>query len=565
MQGFDLFGDLMEVATKPTFVPRDYQIEAARRVIDILSGTDRTAVYIATGCGKTEVAALLCLHAGYTRRIIVIAPRRELVKQTADRLRLRGVECGIEMAEQRSEERITVACYASLMSRQRYKRYLDTVDLIIVDESHTNYSPAALQMLAEFRSFGARVCGMTASPPHKKNGVLIDGHATALSDHYGEPAYIYDYLQAAANGHLLKCRLHTCVLEDLDMSRFRQSFGDFDQTRVDKLMRKRANVAGVGLMVFRYWDGKPSVVFCCSIEHAEAVRDDLASRGIAASIVHSKMDDEEQRMHLADYESGRSNLILNVGILTMGWDSPRTCKLFLARPTCSSTLYVQMFGRATRCEPGCIDGIDTVEGRLAAIAASGKPDFEVFDITDSSRNNSICNAMSVLYPDIDDRLMKKVRRRFERAGGKPLPIDPVIEEERKILAAETAAAEAAAMRQRAYITVDGEVVAYRREVDAEVETRGGGKRVTDYWWMPYGKYKGRKFSAIPRRYLEVLLPHVKDAGLARNIKRYLDGRQNKPAAQPVSEYQRQRTFKAMEDAGSRLLRSEGYDPDKVPF
>lgn len=515
MQGWMDFMDDVEKKAETPYTPRPYQVEAARRVIDVLSGTDKTAIYMATGCGKTEVAALLCQEMWQGRRILVITPRRELVRQTADRLILRGVPCGIEMAEQRSEERVTVACYDSMMSRKRYQRYLNTVDLIIVDESHTNYSPAALDMLEQFRSWGAKVCGMTASPPSKKT--------ITLSEHYGEPAYVYGYLDAVRDGYLAPCKMHMCVLEDLDLSRFKASFGDFDQTRLDALMRRRANVAGVGLMIEQYWGGRPSVVFCSSIAHAEAVRDDLLSRGISASIVHSKMDEDEQRMHLSDYESGRSKIILNVGILTMGWDSPITVKLFIARPTASSTLYVQMFGRATRCEKGCIDGIDTVEGRIAAIANSNKPFMEVYDITDSSRTNSIVTAMDVLYPSIEDRLMKRVKNRMPRQPVSKPQIDAIIEAERKALAAEQAALDREEMRRRSHITVDGSVVAYERSVTDETESRGGGKRAVEYWWMPFGKYKGRAFSKVPRQYLEALLPHCKHEGLARNIRRYLHG------------------------------------------
>lgn len=60
MQGWMDFMDDVEKKAETPYTPRPYQVEAARRVIDVLSGTDKTAIYMATGCGKTEVAALLC-------------------------------------------------------------------------------------------------------------------------------------------------------------------------------------------------------------------------------------------------------------------------------------------------------------------------------------------------------------------------------------------------------------------------------------------------------------------------------------------------------------------------
>jgi superfamily II DNA or RNA helicase len=524
MQGWmDFMEGEVERAPKP-YRPRPYQVEAKDRVKAHCQTTDKTALYIATGCGKTEIAALLCQEDWSGKGHLFITPRRELVRQSADRLTLRGVPCGIEMAEQRSDERTTVACYQSLQSRQRYRKFLGTVGLVIVDESHLNYSESALRMLAEFREWGAKVVGMTASPPKKKN--------VTLHEHYGDAAYVYDYGQAVADGYLVPCELSLCLLEDLDLSGFKASFGgedpDFNQSRIARLMEKKAIVAGVGNMVAQYWEEKPSVVFCSSIQQAELVRDDLCGRGIHASIVHSQMDAEEQRLHLNDFMDGSSQVVINVGILTLGWDAPHVVNLFIARPTASGCLYIQMFGRGTRCLPGVIDGLDTVEERLAAIAASAKPHFRVFDITDASRHNDLKTALDVLRPNLDDRLMKRMRRRMQRGPVAPQELDAVIKAEAKALAAEQAAIDALEMRKRGNVYVGGTVVAYERDTFADAETHHR-RKVHDVWWMTFGRFKGRGFKAIHAEapwYLPYMLKKgvIKDEGLARNIRKFLSTR-----------------------------------------
>ena len=508
--------------------PRDYQIAAAQAAFESLELAQATALYLATGTGKTEIAALLVQlwqQAGVLPNILIIAPRRELVRQFAERLRLRGVPCGIEMADERSDQPVTVACYASLASRDRVKRYIGTTGLVIVDECHANYSIASLAMLEDLRECGARVVGMTASPP-PRDGVFKqdsgENRELVLSDHYGTPSYIYDYLSAVRDGYLVACRMHLCVIDDLDLSKYRASFGgDFDKTRIDRLMRDRSVVAGVGAMIEKHWDGEPSVVFCGSIKHAEAVRDDLLSRGIESSIVHSKMDADEQRLHLDDFMNGRSKLIINVGILTMGWDAPHVRKLFVARCTASAQLYLQMFGRGPRCLPNVIDGINTVTGRLAAIAASDKPFFEVYDITDSSRHNDLKTAMDVLMPALEGSLMRRLKKRNTRQPIAPEEVDAILAEERAAAIAEQLALDALEMRRRTHIEVRTGIATYERDPMADAEGKGGGKRAVDYWWMPYGRYKGRQFSKIPRGYLTAILPHVKQENLSRNIRRHL--------------------------------------------
>lgn len=495
-----LFDDVREeqVGSDNSFDPRPYQMEADESIWSCLQDTDRCGAYLATGTGKTEIAALL-LRRDWGGGSLLITPRRELVTQSADRLRKRGVPCGIEMAESRSDEDVTVACYASLMSKERYKRFLKIVKFIIVDESHMNFSSAALDMLEEFRSWGAKVCGMTASPPTKKG---ID-----LTHHYGEPAFIYDYQKACAEGYLVNCKMHLCVLDDLDLSEFRASFGDFDQEKLNRLMKKRASVAGVGAMVEKYYEGKPSVVFCSSIEHAELVAADLRSRKIDTSIVHSNMDQTEVQMHMSDFMSGKSDVIVNVGILTLGWDAPHVQKLFIARCTASAQLYCQQFGRGTRIFPGdCIAKCKTAEERLAAIAASPKPVFEVYDITDSSRHNDLKCALDVLYPTLDDKLMNKVRRRMEKRTVNKTEMDAIIKEERAALIKEQKALEEIELKKRSHIRVEANVRAFERDHLADAEQTEHGRRYTVMLW---GKYKRKPFFKVPTSYLQWTLNNCK--------------------------------------------------------
>jgi superfamily II DNA or RNA helicase len=482
------------------FCPRPYQGEAVSQALRELATEEACGLYLATGTGKTEVAAVL-MKEWDDGSILFIAPRRELVRQTAARLRKHGVDVGVEMAEQISDEPVTVACYASLKSRDRYKKYLKMVKLVIVDEAHVNYSTSSLDMLQEFRSFGARVVAMTASPPTKKGEDFI------LADHYGKPAFVYSYNDAVDDGYLVPCKMHLCVLKDLDLSKFKKSFGDFDQSRLDKLMKHRAVVAGVGKMVEQYWDNKKSVVFATSIAHAEAIRDDLQGRDIHASIVHSNMAPEEQDMHLKDFVNHRSDIIINVGILTMGWDCPQVEKLFIARATQSPELYCQIFGRGTRVLPDVIDGLATKEERKEAIAKSDKPCFEVYDITDSSRHNSIQTALDVLRSDLKPAIRRKLQDRTEAEVVSSEQLDAIILEEKQAQAARMAAANKMELAKRWHIDVGGDVAAYSRGVNDAVEKKNK-RGVVDFWWMPYGKYKGQGFAAIFKknpRYLAYML------------------------------------------------------------
>lgn len=99
---------------------------------------------------------------------------------------------------------------------------------------------------------------------------------------------------------------------------------------------------------------------------------------------------------------------------TEGWDDPALdgkgvqC-IAMMRPTKSRALYSQCIGRGTRSLPGVIDGIDTPEGRCAAIAASAKPSVLILDFVGNSGRHQLIHAPDVLGGRVSDAAEKRVR------------------------------------------------------------------------------------------------------------------------------------------------------------
>lgn len=471
---------------------RPYQRDAIAGIQMALNASGRTLAVLATGTGKTEIAAELIREC--QKGALFIAPLIQLVGQTAQRLRSRGIECGVEQGGLRSDSAVTVACYASLLSRRRWERYIDTVDLIIVDEVHTNFSKRALEMLTNLTQGGVRLVGLTASPERASGD--------PLTTFYGNVGFYYPISQATLDGWLVPAKVWLSVIESMNLSGARlrgQRFGDYNAEELARIMAQEQTVQEVGSLVEQHHDGEPSVVFCQGIFQAEALRDNLSRRGIQSAIVHSQMDDAERRAHLNDFEDGTVNIVLNVGCLTLGWDFPPVKKLFIAKPTRSKAKYVQMFGRGTRPLAGVVDGWSGPEARRKAIEESNKPFFEVFDITDSSRHNDLCSSLDVLQPDLDRKLMARVRRRQEgNAGVAAAALDPIIEAEREAEAKEQHARERLEWSRRAGMVGHGKFGNYQRDMMAGAE---GIDRRPPVTHMPFGRYKRQKLEAIPTPYL----------------------------------------------------------------
>jgi DNA repair protein RadD len=92
-------------------------------------------------------------------------------------------------------------------------------------------------------------------------------------------------------------------------------------------------------------------VFAVGIDHAERLAEAFREDGKTAEAVHSDMDKDRRREALRMFDRGELQVLVSVGILTEGWDSPRVDCVVMCRPTMSPSLFVQMIGRGTRlCE-----------------------------------------------------------------------------------------------------------------------------------------------------------------------------------------------------------------------
>src|SRR5207249_4103894 len=91
------------------------------------------------------------------------------------------------------------------------------------------------------------------------------------------------------------------------------------------------------------------IAFACSVPHANLLANLLRLRGYTAASVTSSTPPATRRQLIAQYrDTDNLQILTNFGVLTMGFDAPRTNVAMIARPTRSVVLYSQMVGRAAR-------------------------------------------------------------------------------------------------------------------------------------------------------------------------------------------------------------------------
>lgn len=99
-----------------------------------------------------------------------------------------------------------------------------------------------------------------------------------------------------------------------------------------------------------YKEGKPTIVFACSVNHAKMLSAMLTLEEIPNSLVLGEMEalDRKKAIDVFKDRDSNVNIIINYEVLTTGFDSTNIECVFITRPTKSVVLYSQMLGRGLR-------------------------------------------------------------------------------------------------------------------------------------------------------------------------------------------------------------------------
>src|SRR3989440_5180050 len=116
------------------------------------------------------------------------------------------------------------------------------------------------------------------------------------------------------------------------------------------------NMAIADLYKTRF-NGVPGVVYAAGVRHAYNVAQAFRDVGIKAQGVSGETPKRQLARILADYESGKVDVLVNAQLLAEGWNSPRATICMHLAPTASKRIYQQRVGRVTRRHPGKEAGI----------------------------------------------------------------------------------------------------------------------------------------------------------------------------------------------------------------
>lgn len=392
------------------YTPRTYQNECIEAIFESLKQYRSVLAVLATGLGKTVIFSTLAKRWAMGR-VLIVAHRRELISQAAEKLEsVLGEPVGIEMGSRRSPEglhrpRVVVASIQTLAKVTRMRRFKpQDFGLVVFDEAHHATAKGYLRVVHFLRNGlsdndpkrevpgnpDIKIVGVTATPKrHDKVG---------LSAIFQTTAYTFGMRAAIDAGWLVPVRQAVVRVEGLDFSSLQKHKGDFTDAELESILTQERPLHDVAAAVSEYAGTRPTIVFCAGVKHAKLLATVLSRYpGRTAIALDGETDTQEREDRIADFKAGKIQFLCNCGLFLEGFDAPKTALVVMARPTLSLALYEQMIGRGTRTLEGVVDSApDDPKARRAAIAMSPKPDCLVLDFAGNAGRHRIVNALDIL-------------------------------------------------------------------------------------------------------------------------------------------------------------------------
>ncbi len=343
---------------------RPYQEEAVAAVYEHLrSRDDNPCVVIPTAGGKTPVMAAICRDTvgRWEGRVLILAHVKELLEQAVEKLHAMApdlwMHVGVYSAGLRSRDTEHPIIVAGIQSVYKRAAELDRFDLILVDEAHM-IPPEGDGMyrtfLADARVVNpnVRLVGLTATPYRMTTG-MICGPENLLN----EVCYEVGVRELIVQGYL--CPLRTKAgRRKVDTGGLHIRGGEFVAGEVEALMDDDALVRDAcGEIVGHTGDRHSVLIFAAGVAHAGHVQRVLGGLGQECGFVCGETPSLERAATLERFRGGGLKYLVNVNVLTTGFDAPNIDCVAMLRPTNSPGLYYQMVGRSFRLHPGKEDAL----------------------------------------------------------------------------------------------------------------------------------------------------------------------------------------------------------------
>jgi superfamily II DNA or RNA helicase/HKD family nuclease/SOS-response transcriptional repressor LexA len=330
---------------EPPPVPTTVQREALDALADTREkGYKRGLVVLATGLGKTWLAAFDAVRMG-ARRILFVAHREEILAQAAATFVriLPGKRVGLYTGRTRDADVDVLCASVQTLGRAAHlNRFAPQhFDYVVVDEFHHSAAITYRRLLAHVAP--AFLLGLTATPDRTDQSDIL----SLCDDNLVHTCNLFAGIEAG-----LLAPFHYFGIQDdsVDYREVPWRNGRFDP---EQLAHKLATLARAR-HALREWQSRAqtrTLAFCVSTRHADYMAEQFRREGIPSAAVYASSA-LGRAQALEQLQAGTLKVVFSVDLFNEGVDLPTVDTVMLLRPTESKILFLQQLGRGLRRSEG---------------------------------------------------------------------------------------------------------------------------------------------------------------------------------------------------------------------
>lgn len=342
---------------------RDYQASTIDNTNKALAKYKHVLVVSSQGSGKTFIFSDIAKKAiAKGRNVLILSNRTKLLKQTDGSLKKFGIQA--DFITQGHKKIPTAQCVvATSQTLQRrylkpeYQPYLNSVDILIIDEAHGQ----DFNFILECPIFRNKwVIGVTATP-------FRSGKQRQFGLDYSYIVEGLSFAEGVKREILSKPRYFTRDAPDLSEVGTDSENGDYIESQMFKKYDTPERYSGVVKAFKEICNNEKSICFCCNQAHAIKTCLEFVNAGISAKFMTSGISKKsehydlyEQNKHLTgeedeileEFNQGKFTVLVNVAKYIAGFDEPSIINVIFNRATLSLSLWLQAGCRGSRIFEG---------------------------------------------------------------------------------------------------------------------------------------------------------------------------------------------------------------------
>jgi superfamily II DNA or RNA helicase len=382
------FFDIPAKRRLPELVPFQITLKnEMKKILELKGKETRCVVTLPTGGGKTRVAVEAFIEwmqprFNQQKYLLWIAQSQELCEQAVqciaavwsenyfvEDLRVYRYFQGYKLDMEQMIGGVVVTSIQQLYSRLKLKdpvliEILQNLGAMIIDEAHHAVTKMYKDLIETANHLCGKgtfpICGLTATPGRSGDGTrnLVDFFKAQLITPLLGPEYDSNPVKYfRENGYLSKAK-HIVVKSGIPYELTDEELKEFENESTQhvflehKFLKKLADDRKRNELILKQLmdipEGNRVLVYACTVEHAEILASMLNTLGRRSASISAKTSSSVRRVLIEEFRNGSIEFLFNYGVLTTGFDAPKTNYIVICRPTTSVILYEQIVGRGMR-------------------------------------------------------------------------------------------------------------------------------------------------------------------------------------------------------------------------